>query len=167
MLTDATADLAFALLLAAARAPAGGGRSRCREGDWLTWEPAGFLGHDVHGATLGIIGMGRIGRAVAQRASGFEMTVIHTGRQDGVALPELLARSDFVSLHCPLTPETRHLIDAAALAAMKPTRDPHQHRPRPDRRPGRPGHGAAARGRSPAPRSTSPIPSRSPPMTRC
>jgi glyoxylate reductase len=64
--------------------------------------------------------MGRIGRAVARRAEGFEMTVLHTG-QDGVELSELLERSDFVSLHCPLTPETRHLIDGAALAAMKPT----------------------------------------------
>jgi glyoxylate reductase len=93
-----------------------------REGDWLTWEPAMYLGAAVHGATLGIIGMGRIGRAVAHRASGFEMTVLDTGGSGaGVALEELLERSDFVSVHCPLTPETYHLIDDAALSRMKPT----------------------------------------------
>jgi glyoxylate reductase len=119
VLTDATADLAFALLMTAARRVPEAAAS-VKAGDWLTWEPSGFLGHDVHGATLGIIGMGRIGRAVAQRASGFEMEVIHTGR-DGVALDELLERSDFISLHCPLTPETQHMIDGAALARMKPT----------------------------------------------
>jgi glyoxylate reductase len=118
VLTDATADLAFALLMAAARRLPAAAQS-VREGDWLTWEPSGFLGQDVRGATLGIIGMGRIGRAVAQRAGGFEMTVLHTGRSGGVALTELLERSDFVSLHCPLTVETRHLIDAAALSRMK------------------------------------------------
>ncbi len=63
--------------------------------------------------------MGRIGRAVAKRAAGFEMEVLHTGRESGIPLIELLARSDFVSLHCPLTPQTRHLIDAAALAQMR------------------------------------------------
>jgi glyoxylate reductase len=120
VLTDATADLAFALLMAAARRLPEAAAS-VKAGDWLTWEPAGFLGQDVRGATLGIIGMGRIGRAVAQRASGFEMEVLHTGREGGVALTELLERADFVSLHCPLTPETRHMIDGAALARMKPT----------------------------------------------
>jgi glyoxylate reductase len=120
VLTDATADLAFALFMAAARRLPEAAQS-VREGDWLTWEPSGFLGQDVYGATLGIIGMGRIGRAVAQRASGFQMTVLHTGRESGVSLSELLERSDFVSLHCPLTPETRHLIDAAALHRMKST----------------------------------------------
>lgn len=119
VLTEATADLTFALLMAAARRlPEAAGA--VAEGEWLTWEPAAFLGQDVHGATLGIIGLGRIGRAVARRAGGFEMEVIHTGR-DGVPLGELLERSDFVSLHCPLTPETQHMIDAAALARMKPT----------------------------------------------
>ena len=119
VLTEATADLTFALLLAAARrlpeammAAAGG--------EWVTFEPAGFLGADVHGATIGIVGMGRIGRAVARRAEGFDMRVIHTGRDGGTPLDELLERSDFVTLHCPLTPETHHLIDAAALAKMKP-----------------------------------------------
>ena len=118
-LTDATADLTFALLLAAARRLPAAAAS-VMEDDWLTWEPARFLGHDVHGATLGIIGMGRIGQAVARRAEGFDMTVLHTG-PGGVALLQLLARSDFVSLHCPLTPQTRHLIDAAALAEMRST----------------------------------------------
>ena len=120
VLTDATADLTFALLLGAARrlpeAIAAVGA-----GDWLTWEPGAHLGLDVHGATLGIVGMGRIGRAVARRAAGFEMTVLHTGRDGGVPLPQLLSRSDFVSIHCPLSVETRHLIDAAALALMRPS----------------------------------------------
>ncbi len=119
VLTDATADLAFALLLAAARGllPAA---TAVADGKWLTWEPEKYLGYDVHGATLGIVGLGRIGSAVARRASGFDMNVIHTGR-DGIPLPELLASSDFVSLHCPLTPETLHLIDAAALERMRRT----------------------------------------------
>ncbi|MFZ0088260.1 MAG: D-glycerate dehydrogenase [Solirubrobacteraceae bacterium] len=120
VLTDATADLTFALLLAAARRlPAA--IAAVAAGDWLTWEPAHHLGAAVHGATLGIIGMGRIGRAVARRAAGFEMRVLHTSRDAGVSLDELLHRSDFVSIHCPLTPETHHLIDAAALARMRPT----------------------------------------------
>jgi phosphoglycerate dehydrogenase-like enzyme len=90
-------------------------------GDWLTWEPARYLGADVHGSTLGIIGLGRIGRAVARRAEGFAMTVIHTSPSGGIPLEELLERSDFVSVHCPLTPQTHHLIDDAALARMRPT----------------------------------------------
>jgi glyoxylate reductase len=77
VLTDATADLAFTLLLAAARRLPDAIAS-VRAGDWLTWEPSGFLGFDVHGATLGVIGFGRIGRAVARRAEGFEMTVLHS-----------------------------------------------------------------------------------------
>ena len=119
VLTDATADLAFALLLAAARRLAAAEAS-VRAGRWRTWEPAAHLGRDVHGATLGIVGMGRIGRAVAARASGFAMEVLRTGR-GGVPFLQLLARSDFISLHCPLTPETHHLIDEAALIEMKPT----------------------------------------------
>jgi glyoxylate reductase len=115
VLTDATADLTFALLLAAARRlPAG--IETVRSGDWITWEPARDLGYDVHGATLGIIGMGRIGRAVARRAQGFDMNVINTPE---VPLDTLLATSDCVSLHVPLTPETHHLIDASALAKMR------------------------------------------------
>ncbi|MHB8692903.1 MAG: 2-hydroxyacid dehydrogenase [Solirubrobacteraceae bacterium] len=116
VLTEATADLAFALLLAAAR--------RMPEammgvagGEWVTFDPTGWLGADVHGATLGIVGLGRIGRAVAKRAEGFSMEILHTR---AVSLEELLVQSDFVSLHCPLTPNTRHLINAAALDAMKP-----------------------------------------------
>jgi glyoxylate reductase len=120
VLTDATADLAFALLLAAAR-KLPQTAAAVRAGEWGPWEPAGFLGHDVTGATLGIVGAGRIGAAVARRAAGFEMEVLETTRRGGTPLPELLARSDFVSLHVPLTPQTRHLIDAAALARMKPT----------------------------------------------
>jgi glyoxylate reductase len=120
VLTDATADLAFALLMAAARR-LGEAAASAAAGDWVTWEPAAFLGQDVYGATLGIIGMGRIGRAMAERARGFAMEVLHTGRDGGISVSELLARSDYVSLHCPLTPETRHMIDSAALAQMKPT----------------------------------------------
>ncbi|MGZ4175956.1 MAG: 2-hydroxyacid dehydrogenase [Solirubrobacteraceae bacterium] len=120
VLTDATADLTFTLLLAAARRLPEALAS-VRDGDWLTWEPKAFLGHDVHGATLGIIGMGRIGRAVARRAHGFDMTVLHTGQDGGVPLLTLLARSDFVSVHAPLTQSTHHLIDAAALETMKST----------------------------------------------
>ncbi len=118
VLTDATADLAFALLLAAARElPEATGSVTA--GDWLTWEPGRYLGHDVHGATLGIIGRGRIGQAVGHRAAGFDMTVLYTGRHGGTPLAQLLAQSDFVSIHCPLTPDTHHLIDAAALAMMR------------------------------------------------
>jgi glyoxylate reductase len=117
VLTEATADLAFALLLAAARRLTEAAAD-ARAGRWVTWEPAGWLGADVHGATLGIVGFGRIGRAVACRAQGFGMTVRSTADS---TLDEVLACSDFVSLHCPLTPATRHLIDAAALARMRPS----------------------------------------------
>jgi glyoxylate reductase len=117
VLTDATADLAFALLLALARRLPEGERD-VREGHWVTFEPDRNLGVEVTGATLGIVGFGRIGKAVARRAEGFGMEILHT---KDVSLEELLERSDFVSLHCPLTPETRHLIDADALARMKPT----------------------------------------------
>jgi glyoxylate reductase len=117
VLTDATADLAFALLLAAARKlPEAIAAARAGDGKW---GPGDHLGHSVHGQTLGIIGFGRIGRAMAQRASGFEMTVLAHSSSSGVALDELLERSDFVSIHCPLTPATRHLIDAPALARMQ------------------------------------------------
>jgi glyoxylate reductase len=117
VLTEATADLAFALLLAAARRLPDAAAS-IEAGEWQTWDPTRWLGADVHGATLGIVGFGRIGRAVARRAEGFGMTVLATR---AVSLDELLERSDFVSLHCPLTAQTRHLIDAAALARMRPT----------------------------------------------
>jgi glyoxylate reductase len=120
VLTDATADLAFALLLAAARRLPQAIAS-VTAGDWVTWEPAQHLGYDVHGATLGIVGMGRIGRAVARRAEGFGMNVIHTGRAGGVPTERVLAESDFLSLHCPLTAQTHHLINAEALKRMRPT----------------------------------------------
>jgi glyoxylate reductase len=117
VLTEATADLAFAGLLAAARRLPEA-LAAVREGAWLTWEPDWLLGHDVHDATLGIVGYGRIGQAVARRAEGFSMRILATPR---VPLDELLAQSDAVTLHVPLTSETRHLIDADALARMKPT----------------------------------------------
>jgi glyoxylate reductase len=120
VLTEATADMTFALLLAAARRIVEGD-ALVRGGGWTGWAPTQHLGADVGGATLGLIGRGRIGEAVARRAAGFGMRVIHTARSGGVPLDELLVTSDFVSLHCPLTPETRHIIDARALARMKPT----------------------------------------------
>jgi glyoxylate reductase len=118
VLTDATADLAFALLLALARRIPEGA-AKVRAGEWRTWEPAGDLGADLAGATLGVVGWGRIGQAVARRAEGFGMETIHSSRSSSLPLEELLERADFVSLHVPLTPETRHLIDDAALARMK------------------------------------------------
>ncbi len=123
VLTDATADLTFALLLAAARKIPEAAAS-VYDGDWLTWEPGRYLGASVHGATLGIIGFGRIGRGVAQRATGFHMRVLHADTRTpdaGDGLGTLLGESDFVSVHCPLTPQTHHLIDARALAQMRPT----------------------------------------------
>jgi glyoxylate reductase len=117
VLTDATADLAFALLLAAARRLPEAAAA-VRDGRWRTWEPQGWLGDDVHGATLAIVGPGRIGEAVARRARGFDMRIIEVGRNDD--LHQALQQADFVSLHAPLTPQTRHLIDDAALHAIKP-----------------------------------------------
>ncbi len=118
VLTDATADLAFALLLAIARRLPEG-MAAVRDGEWKTWEPDWLLGRDVHGATLAIVGPGRIGRAVARRAEGFGMEVLLVGRGD--ALEPALARADFVSLHAPLTDETRRFVDDAFLEAMKTT----------------------------------------------
>src|SRR3954449_13418395 len=115
VLTETTADLAFALMLAAARRILEA-EAAVRAGEWPKWQPGAFLGHDVHGATLGIVGYGRIGKAVARRAEGFGMTVLH-----GIPLHDLLPRCDFVSLHAPLTPETRGLIGARELELMKPT----------------------------------------------
>jgi glyoxylate reductase len=120
VLTDSTADLAVALMLGIGRRLVEGD-AFVRRGEWLTWEPELLLGHDLHGATVGIVGFGRIGRAVARRVEGFGCEVLHTSRSGGVPLEELLERSDFVSLHMPLTPETRGLIDAVALRRMKPT----------------------------------------------
>ena len=118
VLTETTADLAFALLLAAARRLPEGERA-VRAGEWRTWEPAGWLGQDVHGATLCVVGMGRIGSAMASRAEAFGMRVIGVGRAD--PLHDALAQADFVSIHCPLTDETRGLFGDAEFAAMKPT----------------------------------------------
>ena len=118
VLTAATADLAMALLLASARGLSAG-EARVRRGEWGPWQPAQDLGADLDRARLGIVGLGRIGRAVADRARAFGMEVAHHSRSGGVALEELLEQSDFVSLHAPLTPETRHVIDADALRRMK------------------------------------------------
>jgi lactate dehydrogenase-like 2-hydroxyacid dehydrogenase len=120
VLTEATADLAFALLLAAAR-HLSVAEAAVRAGEWVTWQPGAFLGRDVGGATLGIVGLGRIGTAVARRAEGFGMEVLHSSRTGGVALDELLGRADFVTLHAPLTDATRGLIGARELGLMKPT----------------------------------------------
>lgn len=130
ILTDATADLTWALILGVARRVAEGD-VEMRAGRFPGWGPLYMLGGDVTGATLGLIGPGRIAAAVARRAAGFEMTVLYHGRRPSpeldalgaraVCLDELLASSDFVSLHVPLSAETRHLIDAAALQRMKPT----------------------------------------------
>ena len=120
VLTDSTADLAVALMLGIGRRLTAGD-AFVRRDEWKTWEPDLLLGHDLHGATVGVIGFGRIGQAVARRLEGFECELLHTSRSGGLALEQLLERSDFVSVHTPLTPETRGLIDAGALARMKPT----------------------------------------------
>lgn len=126
VLDDTTADLTFLLILAATRLATEAERD-LREGRWTGWGFGDHLARDVHGATLGLVGFGRIGRAVAQRAVGFDMEVIHTARKDTGAtgfvptLDELLERSDIVSLHVPLSEATRHLIGAVELSRMKPT----------------------------------------------
>jgi glyoxylate reductase len=118
VLTDATADLTFALLLAAARRLPEAAQA-VRDGRWRTFETQAWLGADVAGATIAVVGgRGRIGSAVARRARGFDMEVVVVGRGDD--LPAALARADFVSLHPPLTPATHHLIDDAALHAVRP-----------------------------------------------
>jgi glyoxylate reductase len=130
VLTETTADFAFALLMAAARRVVEGA-DYVRAGKWQTWGPTLFLGRDLHGATLGIVGFGRIGKEMAKRARGFDMTVLayDTYHDDAAAkelgvtyveLDELLERSDFVSLHSALTDETRHLIGQRELELMKP-----------------------------------------------
>ncbi len=130
VLTETTADLAFALLMAAARRIPEG-VDHVRRGRWKTWGPMLLLGVDVHGATLGIVGFGRIGREVARRGRGFGMRIlyhdVHPAEPEvetelgaeRVEMDRLLRESDFISLHVNLTDETRHLIDADALAAMK------------------------------------------------
>jgi glyoxylate reductase len=119
-LTEATADLAFALLMASARRIPEAA-AFAHSGEWSTWDPGAFLGHEVHGATLGIIGLGRIGQAMARRGAGFGMEVLTTETRDQHNLEHLLSRSDFVSIHLPLTAGTRHLIGADAFKLMKPT----------------------------------------------
>ncbi|HIQ02259.1 MAG TPA: D-glycerate dehydrogenase [Anaerolineales bacterium] len=130
VLTEATADLAFALLTAAARRLPEG-IEKVRAGKWRTWEPLGLLGAAVWEATVGIVGLGRIGTAVARRARGFGMRVLYYDRTrkpdleaelglEYVEMDDLLARADFVTLHCPLTPQTHHLIGEEALRRMKP-----------------------------------------------
>jgi glyoxylate reductase len=120
VLTDTTADLTVALMLGISRHLAEGD-TYVRRGEWRTWETGLLLGHDLHRATVGIVGFGRIGQAVARRVEGFDCEVLHTSRSGGVSLEELLERSDFVSIHTPLTPETRGLIGDEALARMKPS----------------------------------------------
>ncbi len=130
VLHETTADFAFALLLAAARRVTASERA-ARAGGWKTWSPTAFLGPDVHGAVLGIVGLGQIGTAVARRARGFSMRVLYTSRTRKPALEEelgiewrtldgLLSESDFVSLHVPLTPETHGLIGFEQLQRVKP-----------------------------------------------
>jgi glyoxylate reductase len=118
VLTDSTADLAVALMLGISRRLCEGD-AFVRRGKWRTWDPELLLGRDLHGATVGVVGFGRIGQAVARRLEGFDCDVLHTSRRGGVPLAELLERSDFVTLHTPLTDETRGLIDAEALGRMK------------------------------------------------
>lgn len=131
VLTETTADFTFALLMSAARRVVEGDKV-VRAGKWKTWGPMILLGQDVHGATLGIVGLGRIGVAVARRAKGFGMRIIYydpnrqkqTEEELGVQyaeLDKLLSESDFVTLHTNLTPETHHLIGARQFELMKKT----------------------------------------------
>jgi glyoxylate reductase len=131
VLTDTTADFAFALMLAAARRVTEGDRI-VRAGKWKTWGPMILLGPDVHDATLGIVGLGRIGSAIARRATGFRMKLVYTDvirnkqAEDEfgirfVDMDTLLTQSDFITLHTNLTPETHHLIGAKQFEKMKKT----------------------------------------------
>ena len=120
VLTDATADLAFSLILAVGRRILESDLW-VRSGEWRGWAPTLMRGMELKGSVLGIVGMGRIGGAVAHRAKAFGMDVIHHNRSSGVPLDQLLQQSDVVSLHCPLTPQTHHLINEAALKKMKST----------------------------------------------
>jgi glyoxylate reductase len=125
VLDETTADLAFFLVLAASRRTSDAEAS-LRHGRWTGFHMDNFLGVDVHGRTLGVVGFGRIGQAVARRGAGFGMEVLHHTRHD-TGLPgwvgdldDVLARSDAVTLHVPLSNETRHLVDARRLALMRP-----------------------------------------------
>jgi len=130
VLSEATADLTLALMLATARQllPAA---TAIKAGQWLTWEPEGFIGPDLYGSTVGLIGLGRIGAAVARRLQGFKVRLLYHNRHPSpiaeeigatyVDLATLLKESDFVSLHCPATPETHHLMNLERFRLMKPT----------------------------------------------
>ena len=118
VLTETTADLTWALLLAVARRLREG-EALVRSGAFRGWTPTMLLGRELSGATLGIFGYGRIGRAVARRAEGFGMRVLFTSRTGGVELDELLRVSDVLTLHAPLSPRTRHVLGAAELLRMK------------------------------------------------
>ncbi len=129
VLTDATADLTWALVLGVCRR-IGEGERLVRSGNWAGWAPTQLLGTELAGATLGIVGMGRIGQAVARRGNAFGLRVLYTSRRAPpaaepawrmVPLSVLLSESDIVSLHVPLTPETHHLIGGRELASMKPS----------------------------------------------
>jgi len=131
VLTDATADMAWALLFATARRVVESD-TVMRSGSWNGWGPLQFIGGDIFGATLGIVGAGRIGAAMAARSKGFNMKVVYSDARPNealehelgarrVELDELLAVSDYVSVHVPLMPETRHLFNAATFAKMKKT----------------------------------------------
>ena len=131
VLTETTADTAFALLLATARRMYES-EQFLRAGEWKMWDPMLLLGQDVHHATIGIIGMGRIGYEMARRAYGFQMRILYTGRRpneeaeqhfeaERVDMATLLQESDFISIHTPLNPQTRHLFGAEQFAQMKPT----------------------------------------------
>ena len=128
VLTAATADYTFALLFAAARRIREGDRL-VRSGQWRGWSMTGMLGADITGQTLGIVGCGRIGKAVAKRAKGFDMSVVFAGGSGHVepelarrvGLDELWRCADFISLHCPLNEGTRNIVNRDALAAMKPS----------------------------------------------
>ncbi|NWF59408.1 MAG: D-glycerate dehydrogenase [Fischerella sp.] len=132
VLTDATADLTWALLMAAARRVVEGDRFT-RAGEWRTWEPDLLLGPNVTGATLGIVGFGRIGQAIARRAKGFNMRILYTSRHrcdpeleqslgvEFVKFEQLLQESDFVTIHTPLSDDTYHLFGEPQFALMKPS----------------------------------------------
>jgi glyoxylate reductase len=131
VLAETTADLAFGLLMSAARLVTLGDRD-ARGGKWRTWAPTGYLGSDVHGATLGIVGLGEIGEAMARRGRGFGMRILYASRTrkpaaeaaigvQQVAFEELLRESDFVSIHVPLTVETRGMFGAPQFALMRPS----------------------------------------------
>ncbi len=132
VLTDATADIAFTLMISAARL-AGAARDSVHNGEWKTWSPLGFIGQDVKGKTIGIVGLGRIGEAMAKRChGGWDMNIIYCGNSQKkkaeqrlqarkVSFKELLQQSDFISVHAPLTDKTKGMFDREAFSQMKNT----------------------------------------------